>query len=197
MKSEQNKNWVGKLLLRHEAIMKTERKIKHCGLVAVCPCLVELRGSTFRLNLCFSLVSNRKILKLKLTLVFDALLLLDVTNTNLFLSGGSVAWGHPQHGQLVHVRDLHRDEKPPLPGPSVWNSGHTEGTEVRQMLHCREIHLKWCRHSHHAFTCFISLLKWQNPVSEAAEQRTGQVEEPEFLHGVRSWPEKKWLEWMD
>lgn len=60
-----------------------------------------------------------------------------------------------------------------------------------------EMHLNWWRHSPHAFMYFISPLKLQNPVSEAAEQRVRQVEEPEFLHGVRSWPEKKWLERMD
>lgn len=51
------------------------------------------------------------------------------------LSGGSVARGHPQHGKPVHVRDLHRDEEPALPRPSVWGSGHTEGTEVRLRSH--------------------------------------------------------------
>lgn len=32
----------------------------------------------------------------------------------------------------------------------------------------------------------------QNPVPEAAEQRAGQAEEPELLHGVRSWD--GWIE---
>lgn len=56
----------------------------------------------------------------------------DSTVARLFPPGGSAPWGHPQHGKLVHVWNLHRDEKPPLSGQSVWNSGHTEGTEVRQ-----------------------------------------------------------------
>lgn len=40
-------------------------------------------------------------------------------NVAHLLSGGSVARGHPQHGKPVHVRDLHRDEEPALPRPSV------------------------------------------------------------------------------
>lgn len=114
-----------------------------------------------------------------------------------FLSGGSVAWGHPQHGQLVHVWDLHRDEKPPFSGQSVWNSGHTEGTEVRQMLQLHRDPYSPMR----TFTSHIHILifppQLQNPVSEAAEQRVRQAEEPELLHGVRSWPEKKGLGWID
>lgn len=34
------------------------------------------------------------------------------------------------------------------------------------------------------FLCLRSLFCLQNPVSEAAEQRAGQAEEPELLHGV-------------
>lgn len=37
----------------------------------------------------------------------------------------------------------------------------------------------------------------QNPVSEAAEQRAGQAEEPELVHGVRTLPEEKEPGWMD
>lgn len=33
--------------------------------------------------------------------------------------GGSVARGLPQYGQPVHVGNLHRDEKPSLPGEGV------------------------------------------------------------------------------
>lgn len=45
-------------------------------------------------------------------------------------TGGSVARGLPQHGQPVHVWNLHGDEEPPLSGQSVWNPGYAEGTEV-------------------------------------------------------------------
>lgn len=38
---------------------------------------------------------------------------------------------------------------------------------------------------------------FQNPVSEAAEQRVRQAEEPELVHGVRSWPGRTGLGWMD
>lgn len=33
----------------------------------------------------------------------------------------------------------------------------------------------------------IGSSRLQNPVSEAAEQRAGQAEEPELIHGVRTW----------
>lgn len=43
-------------------------------------------------------------------------------------------------------------------------------------------------HSHHTFDYNYFLLRLQNPVSEAAEQRAGQAEEPELVHGVRTCP---------
>lgn len=49
-------------------------------------------------------------------------------------SGGSDKRGLPQHGQLVHVWDLHRDEEPPLAGQSLRNSGHAARTEVRHAM---------------------------------------------------------------
>lgn len=108
------------------------------------------------------------------------------------LSGGSVAWGHPQHGKPVHVRDLHRDEEPALPRPSVWGSGHTEGTEVRLRSHR---HRSTCTHQNIHIT--RTALLFQNPVSEAAEQRAGQAEESELLHGVKSRPQEEGLVWVD
>lgn len=84
-----------------------------------------------RAGLCRSSRSGLLVSLCRLCVWFSSENLL-VTTTPLFTSGGSVAWRHPQHGQLVHVWDLHRDEKPALSGQSVWDSGHAEGTEVRQ-----------------------------------------------------------------
>lgn len=73
----------------------------------------------------------------------------------LIFPGGSAAGGLPQHGQPVHVWNLHRNEKPSLPGSSVWNSGHAEGAEVKRR-NKRKVHTNWS-HTYFSLTfCFPS-----------------------------------------
>lgn len=73
------------------------------------------------------------------------------------------------------------------------NSGHAARTEVRQTTDSlrappKPVHFLFFL-NFILFLCVGSFSRLQNPVSEAAEQRAGQAEEPELLHGVRVWTE--------